>query len=67
MLLLSALAHHGEPVDPQLMEWIRHQIDALLGLGPAAIVLSLGAVMVLAPLAVLAVYGLQRLRRRDTR
>ncbi|HAL47838.1 MAG: hypothetical protein FI707_08655 [SAR202 cluster bacterium] len=67
MPLLSALAHHGEPVDPELMDWIRHQIDAIFGLGPGAIVLSLGALMVLAPLAVLAVYALQRARRGRTR
>ncbi|HJO83820.1 MAG: hypothetical protein QGG34_03705 [SAR202 cluster bacterium] len=68
MLLLSALAHHGEPIDPELMDWIRHQIDAIFGLGPEAIVLLLGFLIVLAPIVVLAVYARQRLLQgRDRR
>jgi len=68
MLLLSALAHHGEPIDPELMDWIRHQIDAIFGLAPEAIVLLLGFLIVLAPIVVLAVYARQRLLQgRDRR
>ena len=63
MLLLSALAHHGEPIDPELMDWIRHRIDAIFGLGAEAIVLLLGFLIVLAPIAVLAIYALQRRRQ----
>ncbi len=64
MLLLSVLAHHSEPGDPVLMEWIRHQIDSILGLGPAAIVIGLGAVIVAIPLAIMIVFMAQRMRQR---
>lgn len=61
-MLFSILAHHPEPADPVLMEWIKHQIDALLGLGPAAIVIALGFVIVAIPLAVAGIFLAQRAR-----
>jgi len=57
----SAL-HHGEAIDPTLAEWIRLKIDDLLGLEPATIVVVLGAVIVVAPLA-LAVAAVRRGQR----
>ena len=62
MFLLSALAHHGEPGDPDLLVWIRDQIDAVVGLGPTGIVIALGAVIVLVPLGIMAVFMVQRAR-----
>ena len=64
-MLLSILAHHSEPGDPALLEWIRDQIDALLGLGPAVIVVAIGLIIVAIPLAIMAVYLVQRKRLRD--
>ena len=49
--MLTILLHHSEPADPTLLHWIREQIDAILGLGPAAIVLILGALIVAFPVA----------------
>lgn len=46
------------------MEWIRHQIDAILGVGPATIVIGLGAVIVAIPLAIMVVFWAQRVRQR---
>ncbi len=63
-MLLSVLAHQSEPGDPVLMEWIRHQIDAMLGLGPAAIVIGLGAMIVAIPLAIMVVFWAQRMRQK---
>ncbi len=60
--LLSALAHHGEPGDPVLMEWIKRQIDSVIGLGDLAIVVILGAVVVAIPIGILLTYALQRIR-----
>ncbi len=60
--LLSPLIHHGEPGDPVLMEWIKHQIDAILGLGDLALALALGAVVAAIPLAVLGFYAYERMR-----
>ena len=62
MLLLSILAHEGEPGDPVLLEWIRHQIDAVFGLGPAAIVISLSFVIIIIPIAITLVYFFQQMR-----
>ena len=64
MFLLSGLAHHGEPGDPDLLVWIRDQIDAVLGLGATGMVIALGAVIVTVPLAIMAVFLVQRARRR---
>ncbi len=63
MLLLSVLAHHSEPGDPTLFDWMKHQIDAIVGLGPAAIVIALGALIVLIPIAILLFYFVQRARQ----
>ena len=64
MLLLSVLAHHGEPGDPVLFDWIKHQLDSILGLGPGAIVIALGLVIVAIPIAIVIVFMAQRMRQR---
>ena len=63
-MLLSVLAHHSEAADPELIEWIKHQIDAIFGLGPATIVIVLGLVIVAMPLAVVGFYLVHRARQR---
>lgn len=63
--ILPVLLHHSEPADPTLLHWIREQIDAILGLGPAAIVLTLGALIAAFPIA-LGVWVLMQ-HRRDGR
>jgi hypothetical protein len=45
------LLHHSEAIDPTLLDWIRHEIDAILGVQPMTIVLVLGALIVAFPLA----------------
>ena len=57
---LSVAAHHGEAGDPDLLEWIMHRLDSLIGLDPAVIVIILAAVIVLIPVAVMALYALHR-------
>jgi hypothetical protein len=42
------------------MDWIRHEIDSLLGLEPSAIVVVLGAIIIAFPLALMAVVRRQR-------
>jgi hypothetical protein len=56
------LAHHSEPGDPDLLEWIRHQIDAVLCLGPLYIVVLLGIVILAIPLGIAALFFLNRRR-----
>ena len=60
--LLWAPAHHGEPGDPVLMEWIKHQIDAMLGLGDWALVAISASVVVAIPIVILGFFILQRTR-----
>ena len=63
-MLLSVLAHHGEPGDPQLLEWIMHQLNAMLGVGPAAMAMGLGILIVSIPAAIVAFFLLKaRIRR----
>ncbi|MCH9010321.1 MAG: hypothetical protein IIC21_06840, partial [Chloroflexi bacterium] len=50
MFRLGIFAHQGEPGDPVLLEWIRHQIDTIFNLGPGVIVLGLGAFVVVLPI-----------------
>jgi hypothetical protein len=54
------LAHHTEPVDPQLVDWLRHKIDDVLGLDSTLMVFALGAVIVLFPLGLLTLVWIQR-------
>ena len=60
--IFSSVLHHGESIDPTLAEWIRHEIDDLLGLEPATIAVVLGAVIVALPIAL----GVAAVRRRRT-
>ncbi len=48
---LRTLLHHSESVDPTLIHWIRERIDAIFGLGAATIVLALGLLIVVFPIA----------------
>ena len=62
-MLLSVLAHHGEPGDPQLLEWIMHQLNTMLGVGPAAMAIGLGILIVVIPATIVAFFLLKaRLR-----
>ena len=63
-MLLSILAHPSEPGDPRLLEWLIHQLDALLGVGPVAMVVALGLFIVAIPVAIMGVYLTLRLRQR---
>jgi|TARA_Y100000310_G_scaffold187593_1_gene187614 hypothetical protein len=63
VILLSILAHHSEPGDADLLDWIRHQIDAIVGLEPLAIIIILGLVIVAIPVAILVAFRIQRTRQ----
>ena len=63
---LSVAAHHGEAADPDLMEWIMHRVDSLVGLGPVAAVIVLAGVIVLIPVGVLGLYALYRRKTEPT-
>ena len=60
--LWSFAAHHGEAADPRLLGWIKHVLDQMIGLGPWTAVAVLGFIVVAIPVAVAAVYLIQRRR-----
>ncbi len=64
MILLNILAHHGEPGDPTLLQWIQDRIDSIYGGGPALIVAVLGILIVAIPVGIMALFLLQRARQR---
>ena len=57
------LAHHGDAADPELIHWIKERLDQLFGLGPWAVVVVMGLIIVSIPLFVVVVYLLQAKRR----
>ncbi len=59
---VALLAHHSEPGDPDLLLWIRHQIDAVLGLGPLYIVVLLGIVVLAIPASIAVLFLLNQRR-----
>ena len=62
MPFLSIFAHHSEPGDPVLLEWIKHQIDAIVGLEAITIVIALTLVVIAIPVAIVALYVVQRIK-----
>jgi hypothetical protein len=51
--LTAYVLHHSESIDPTLLDWIRHEIDSVLGLGPVTIVAVLGALIVAFPVTLM--------------
>jgi hypothetical protein len=64
-VLNTALAHHGEAADPTLLKWIKDVLDHLLGLGPWAVIIVLGLIIVLLPVGLVTFY-LWQLRNDDS-
>ena len=56
---MGVRAHHSEPTDSELLEWLTHTVDSILGLGPVVMVVLIGVVVVAIPLAI-AVLALRR-------
>ena len=52
-------AHHSEPTDSELLEWLLHTVDSILGQGPLVMVVLIGVVVIAIPL-VIAVLALRR-------
>ena len=61
-LFRLALGHAGDAADPELLHWIKEQMDAILGLPPWAVVAMMGAIVLLIPTAVISVYLWQQRR-----
>jgi hypothetical protein len=54
-------AHQGE-ADPDLLAWIKAQLDHLLGMGPWTIVTLLGLLVLAIPIFIVVLYLTQRRR-----
>lgn len=52
----TTILHHAEAIDPDLVERIRHEIDAITGFAPSTIVLVIGVLIVLFPVLLLGFY-----------
>ncbi len=59
-LLMSVLAHHDEPADPTLLEWVKGLLDHFIGGGPWMVVALLGLLIVALPVGVVVFYLLNR-------
>jgi len=59
-ILGSAVAHHGDAVDPELLEWIKDRLDHILGLGPWAMVALAGSIIVALPIGLVLLYVVQK-------
>ena len=59
--VLSVAAHGGE-LDIHLLEWIKNLLDDILGLGDWAVVALIGAVILVIPVVLMALYLVQRKR-----
>ena len=58
----SVATHHGEPADPDLIEWIKARLDHIFGVGPWVVVAALALLILLIPLSSMAIYLLQQRR-----
>ena len=59
-LLMSILGHHSEPGDPVLIDWLLHLFQSVISLGPLAVVIVLGVVIVAIPVLIMAAFLTQR-------
>ena len=57
------LAHQGDAADPELLRWIKVQLDHIFGSGPWAVVAIMGFVILAIPIFVGVVYMMQANRR----
>ncbi len=60
---MGVRAHHSEPTDPELLEWLVQGVDGVLGQGPLVVAGVIGFIALAVPLA-LAALAVRRLRGR---
>ena len=61
-ILSSVLLHQGDAADPELIHWLKDQMDEIIGLGPWVMVALMGAVVIAIPVAIGAFYVYQQRR-----
>ena len=61
-ILHSIRLHQGDAADPELIHWLKDQMDEILGLGPWVMVGMMGAIVVAIPAAIGLFYLYQQRR-----
>ena len=61
-MLRVILLHQGDAADPELIHWLKDQMDEILGLGPWAMVGMMGAIVIAIPTAIGLFYLYQQRR-----
>ena len=62
-IISFSLAHQGDAADPELLRWIKVQLDHIFGSGPWAVVAIMGVVILAMPVFITVVYLMQAKRR----
>ena len=60
--LSSILLHQGDAADPELIHWLKDQMDEILGLGPWTMVIITSGIVIAIPVAILLFYFYQQRR-----
>lgn len=60
LALASALLHAGDSADPALIHWLKDRMDAIIGLGPWAMVGITAGIVVAIPVSLGLVYLYQQ-------
>ena len=53
------LLHQGDAADPELIHWLKDQMDEILGVGPWAMVAAMAAIVIAIPAAIGLLYFYQ--------
>ena len=61
-LFRIVLLHAGDTADPELIHWLKDRMDAIIGLGPWAMVGITAAIVISIPTAIGLVYYYQQRR-----
>lgn len=61
-MLVSLLLHQGDAADPELIHWLKDQMDEIIGLGPWVMVSLMGAIVIAIPVAIGILYVYQQRR-----
>ena len=58
----SILLHQGDAADPELIHWLKDQMDEILGLGPWTMVIITSGIVIAIPVAIGLFYFYQQRR-----
>ena len=59
------LLHQGDAADPELIHWLKDQMDEIIGIGPWGMVAATAAIVVAIPSAIALLYFYQQRHTRQ--